>query len=128
MTKHKFKFDKRRALECKMIGESDNIGEYLYELEIGDRDGEITKVLTRGVDMQDAISRHIWTERSIQIVKVFTKLEGWFILAWFISLAIPSFFAVQYDSPSLVFAGLFFSFIVFGFAMFVNRYVNRKND
>lgn len=129
MTKHTFKFDRRRALECKLVRESaSHPGEYRFDLEIGDRDGRITKVPAYGKDMQDAISRHIWTERSIQIVRVFTKLQGWFILAWFISLAVPSYLAVKHNSPSFVFTGLGFSFLIFSIAMIINRYVNRKND
>lgn len=129
MAKHTFKFNQRRALECKLIRRStSHPNEFRYDLEIGDKDGSITKVPAYGKDMQDAISRHIWTERSIQIVRVFSKLENWFALAWFITLAIPAYFATEHNSPGWVFGGMTFSFVIFAIAMVINKNVNRHND
>jgi len=128
MAKHTFKFDRRRALECKLIRPSaSHPGEYRFDLEIGDKDGKITRVPAYGVDMQDAISRHIWTERSIKIVHVFQKMENWFALAWLLTLAIPAYFATTLNSPGWVYGGLTFSFLIFAAVILFNKYIRRRD-
>lgn len=128
MAKHEFKFDRKRALNCTLVRKSaSHPGEFRYDLEIGDKDGKISHVPAYGKDMQDAISRHIWTERSVKIIRIFTKLENWFAAAWFLTLAIPASVAVYYDSPSWVYAGLSFSFLIFAIVIMFNRYTQKRD-
>ncbi|NDC28966.1 MAG: hypothetical protein EBZ94_06490 [Crocinitomicaceae bacterium] len=55
---------RRKAIDCKMVGPSTTSpGYFKYEVTIQEESGEIHKAPAYGVDMQDAISRLVWTER-----------------------------------------------------------------
>ena len=61
----KYKFDRRRALDCKLIKKSDTYkGYYKYEVTIGEKDGTIHKQPAYGRDMQGALSRLLNKERT----------------------------------------------------------------
>ena len=71
--RHKHKFNRRRALDCKLVEKSKNNPGYLkYMVTIGEKDGSIHKQPVYGRDMQDAISRLIKKELTVKIEK---KLE-----------------------------------------------------
>ena len=54
------KYDKRRALFCKLLGESKTYkGYYKYLVTIGEKDGTIHKQPVYGRDMQSALNRLI---------------------------------------------------------------------
>ena len=66
--KIKTKFDRRRALDCKLIEKSKkHNGYFKYEITIGEKDGKKHKEPAYGRDMQDAINRLIWKERTIKV-------------------------------------------------------------
>ena len=83
------KYDKRRALFCKLVGKSDsNEGYYKYLVTIGEKDGSIHNQPVYGRDMQDAISRLIKKELTVKIEK---KLEtGWVFFAWLFAMCWPA--------------------------------------
>jgi hypothetical protein len=83
------KYDKRRALFCKLVGKSDsNEGYYKYLVTIGEKDGSIHNQPVYGRDMQDAISRLIKKELTVKIEK---KLEtGWVFFAWLFAMSWPA--------------------------------------
>ena len=83
------KYDKRRALFCKLVGKSDsNEGYYKYLVTIGEKDGSIHNQPVYGRDMQDAISRLIKKELT---VKIENKLEtGWVFFAWLFAMSWPA--------------------------------------
>ena len=83
------KYDKRRALFCKLTGKSDkHNGYYKYLVTVGEKDGEITRHPVYGKDMQDAISRLIKKELTIKVEK---KLEtGWVFFAWLFAMCWPA--------------------------------------
>ena len=54
--KHKHKFNRRRALECKFVEKSKNNPGYLkYMVTIGEKDGTKHTQPVYGKDMQDAL-------------------------------------------------------------------------
>jgi hypothetical protein len=83
------KYDKRRALFCKLVGKSDsNEGYYKYLVTVGEKDGSIHNQPVYGRDMQDAISRLIKKELTVKIEK---KLEtGWVFFAWLFAMSWPA--------------------------------------
>ena len=55
---------RRKAIDCKLIGPSSSSpGYFKYEVTIEEESGKIHKEPAYGLDMQDAISRLVWTER-----------------------------------------------------------------
>ena len=57
------KYDKRRALDCRLLKKSDSHKGYCkYLITVGERDGTINKRPVYGRDMQDALSRLIKKE------------------------------------------------------------------
>ena len=89
-TQRKPKYDRRRALDCKLIEKSKkNAGYFKYEVTIGEKDGTVHKEPAYGRDMQDAISRLIWKERTIKVEKKMEKNPLMFFLVWMVIMAIP---------------------------------------
>ena len=69
----KQKYERRRAIDCKLLKKSKTHNGYCkYIITIAEKDGSIHKQPAYGVDMQDALSRLINTERTVKIEK---KLE-----------------------------------------------------
>ena len=82
-------YDKRRALFCKLLGESKSYrGYYKYLVTIGEKDGTIHKQPVYGRDMQSALNRLMNKELTEKIEK---KLEtGWVFFAWLIAMSWPA--------------------------------------
>ena len=78
----KIKFDKRRAIDCKLIKRSATHEGYCkYIVTIGEKDGTTHQQPVYGKDMQDALSRLLWHERTEKVVKVAEKGNGTPIIA-----------------------------------------------
>ena len=89
-SKHKHKFSRRRALECKFVSKSKKNPGYLkYEVTIGEKDGTVHTQPVYGKDMQDALSRLINTERTVKIEKKLERNPFLFFLIWMCLMAIP---------------------------------------
>jgi hypothetical protein len=109
MTKQKTKFNRRRALDCKLIRPSKtHKGYYKYDVTIGEKDGTQHKEPAYGKDMQDALSRLINQERTVKVEK---KINiAWVVVVWFAVMGWPAAFATTYNSPI---------FILFSFAVVI---------
>jgi hypothetical protein len=85
----KDKYDKRRALFCKLLGKSKSYeGYYKYLVTIGEKDGTIHKQPVYGRDMQNALNRLMNKELTIKVEK---KLEtGWVFFAWLVAMSWPA--------------------------------------
>jgi|TARA_R110001583_G_scaffold89061_1_gene230262 hypothetical protein len=85
----KDKYDKRRALFCKLLGKSKSYeGYYKYLVTIGEKDGTIHKQPVYGRDMQNALNRLMNKELTIKVEK---KLEtGWVFFAWLFAMSWPA--------------------------------------
>jgi hypothetical protein len=111
MTKQNNKFDRRRALECKLIGPSKtHKGYYKYDITIGERDGSIHKEPAYGKDMQDAISRLINKEITNKVEKTLANTNSIiFILLWVVIMGSTAVITTTHNSPIFIlfsFAGL----------------------
>ena len=75
MKKMKNKYDRRRAIDCKLERKSNsNPGYFKYNVTIREKDGTVHTEPCYGKDMQDALSRLINTERTIKVEKKLLKL------------------------------------------------------
>ena len=88
----KTKFDKRRAIERKLLKRSATHDGYCkYLVTIGEKDGTTHQQPVYGKDMQDALSRLLWHERTEKVVKVAEKGNGTPIMTLVLaSLIIPA--------------------------------------
>ena len=84
------KYDKRRAIDCKLIKKSKSNPGYLkYQVTIAEKDGTIHKQPAYGKDMQDALSRLINTERTLKIEKKLEKSPLLFFIFWMALMVTP---------------------------------------
>ncbi len=97
--RHKYKFNRRRALECKFVEKSKNNPGYLkYMVTIGEKDGTKHTQPVYGKDMQDALSRLINKERTVKVERKLESNTGLIFLAWLIAMGTPAFF-VDHHTP-----------------------------
>ncbi len=100
----------RKALDCKLIGQSDINSKYFkYEVTIQEADGSVYKAPAFGRDMQDALSRLVWNERT-EAVSKFTNKRPWMQVVPILSIfCVLGIFAIQsktHDDPIWILAGL----------------------
>ena len=100
----------RKALDCKLIGQSDINSKYFkYEVTIQEADGSVYKAPAFGRDMQDALSRLVWNERT-EAVSKFTNKRPWMQVVPMLSIfCVLGIFAIQsktHDDPIWILAGL----------------------
>ena len=66
----KYKFKRRRAIDCKFVEKSKTSPGYLkYEVTICEKDGTIHTEPAYGIDMQSAIARLVNQERTVSVEK-----------------------------------------------------------
>tara|TARA_Y100000004_G_scaffold20507_1_gene20929 strand:- start:358 stop:771 length:414 start_codon:yes stop_codon:yes gene_type:complete len=88
--KPKHKYDKRRAIDCKIIKKSATHKGYCkYKITIAELDGTIHSEIAYGTDMQDALSRLMNIERTVKIEKKMEKNPLIFFLVWMLVMAVP---------------------------------------
>ena len=90
MVKDKYKFKRRRAIECKFVEKSKTSPGYLkYEITICEKDGTVHKKPAYGVDMQSAIARLVNQERTAIVEKKVINNSFIFFLIWMSIMALP---------------------------------------
>ena len=90
--KKKSKYQRRRAIECKIVGKSKkNPGYCKYMITIAELDGTIHTQPAYGTDMQDALSRLMNIERTVKIEKKMERNPLLFFLVWMAVMAVPVF-------------------------------------
>jgi hypothetical protein len=94
-------YPRRKAISSKLIRKSKSHPHYFkYEITIQEKDGQIYSQPAYGKDMQDALSRLIWTERTTKVGRTMSKLDiVWVFAAWVISLVIPTILTTQNHNP-----------------------------
>jgi len=86
----KTKYNKRRAIECKMERKSaSNPGYFKYNITIREKNGDVHTEPAYGTDMQDALSRLINTERTVKIEKKLERNPFLFFVVWVSLMALP---------------------------------------
>jgi len=90
MVKKKSKYERRRAIECKIVERSkSNPGYCKYDVTIAELDGTVHTEPAYGKDMQDALSRLMNTERTVKIEKKMERNPLIFFIVWMAVMAIP---------------------------------------
>ena len=93
----KSKYNRRRAIECKIVERSkSNPGYCKYMITIAEMDGTVHKQPAYGKDMQGALSRLMNTERTVKIEKKLETNTGLIFLAWLLLMGAPAFFVEQH--------------------------------
>ena len=94
------KYDRRRALDCKLLKKSDSHKGYCkYIITIGEKDGTIHKQPVYGKDMKDALSRVIKKELTVKIEKKLENNTGFIFLAWLLLMGTPAIFLGAGNTP-----------------------------
>ena len=90
LTMGKQKYDRRRAINCKLLKKSSTHKGYCkYMVTICELDGTCHKEPAYGIDMQDALSRLINKERTVKVEKKLERNPFLFFLVWMSLMAIP---------------------------------------
>ena len=115
---------RRKAIDCKMIGPSSSSpGYFKYEITIEEESGKIHKEQAYGLDMQDAISRLVWTER---VEKVNPKANIVIIIcAWLTSIIVPSIIATKTENPIWILVAFVLASLLTFLTVQVEKYFNR---
>lgn len=125
-TKKTFKFDRRRAIKCKLIGPGKNENEWEYEALVGNKDGSTEKRMAYGVDMTDALNRLLWKER-IQSLENFVSKRSINVLAgfWVLGVIAPAMLSSYTNSPIPIVSVLLFNLICFLGWKFWYNWINK---
>jgi len=115
---------RRKAIDCKMIGPSSSSpGYFKYEVTIEEESGKIHKEPAYGLDMQDAISRLVWTER---VEKVNPKANIILIIcAWSTSIIVPSIIATKTENPIWILVAFVLASLLTFLTVQTEKYFNR---
>lgn len=115
---------RRKAIDCKMIGPSSSSpGYFKYEVTIEEESGKIHKEPAYGLDMQDAISRLVWTER---VEKVNPKANIILVIcAWSTSIIVPSIIATKTENPIWILVAFVLASLLTFLTVQVEKYFNR---
>lgn len=121
---------RRKAINCNMVKASEsNPGYFKYIVTIQEPNGDIVKQPAYGVDMQDAISRLIWNERTEKVAKVTNKpsiLNVGVVLVPLI-LVIPSALSIYYNNPYPILGAIIVILSAFGGAALLRKYLDKGN-
>ena len=98
--KHKHKFNRRRALECKLVEKSESNPGYLkYMVTIGEKDGTINTQPAYGKDMQGALNRLLKKELTVKVEKKLETNVGLIFLSWLVLMGGPAIFFGAQNTP-----------------------------
>lgn len=127
--KHKHKFNRRRALDCRLVEKSKNNPGYLkYMVTIGEKNGETHTQPAYGKDMQDALSRLLQKERLIKVEKKFDKGKGagWVFIIWIVMMGTPMYFMDTSENPFYILYGFLGIGIIIGLVTWYWNYINKE--
>jgi hypothetical protein len=129
LNRHKHKFNRRRALDCKLVEKSKSNPGYLkYMVTIGEKNGDTHTQPAYGKDMQDALSRLIHKERLGRVEKKFDdgKGAGWVFLIWVGMMVTPMYFMEKTGSPFYILYGFLGVGIIIGLTTWYWNYINKQ--
>ena len=87
----KSKYNRRRAIECKLIERSKNNPGYCkYMITIAEMDGTVHKQPAYGKDMQGALSRLLNKERTVKAERRLMDNPFVFFLGWLLIMGWPA--------------------------------------
>tara|TARA_R110000765_G_scaffold116396_1_gene209531 strand:- start:47 stop:448 length:402 start_codon:yes stop_codon:yes gene_type:complete len=128
LNRHQHKFNRRRALDCKLVEKSKNNPGYLkYMVTIGEKDGSKNTQPAYGKDMQDALSRLLNKERTIKAEKKVMDNPFIFFLGWLLMMGWPILLGMDISSSPWFIAYGFLG--ILGLIVIVtwwNNYINKQ--
>ena len=112
----KHKYDRRRAIDCKILKKSDTHKGYCkYMITICEKDGTIHKQPAYGKDMQDALSRLMNQEKTVYVERKIEKNVFWIFVIWVIAMGWPA-LVTEGDTPMYILYMFLSVFTMFGLA------------
>jgi hypothetical protein len=100
LNKHKYKFNRRRALECKLVEKiKSNPGYLKYMVTIGEKDGTVHTQPAYGKDMQGALNRLINKELTVKVERKLETNTGLIFLSWLVLMGTPAIFFGTQGTP-----------------------------
>ena len=106
----KSKYNRRRAIDCKLIEKSkSNPGYCKYNITIAELDGTVHTQPAYGKDMQDALSRLMKKEMTVKVEKKLENNTGWIFLIWLVLMGTP---AILLDTHTPWFLVYIFSAVI----------------
>ena len=125
MEKLKTKYNRRRALNCTLIEKSKSHPKYFkYDVTIGEKDGTVYTQPAYGKDMQDAISRLIWKERTVKVER--KAGAGTMFITWMVLMGVPAHFMEKTGSPIYLLYGFLGIGVIIGLIAWWNHYINKS--
>ena len=120
----------RKALDCKLIGQSEIDPNYFkYEVTIQEPNGDVHKAPAFGRDMQDALSRLVWTERT-EAVSKFADKKPWLqmipILSLFCVLGIFAIQSTSHNDPIWFLVGLASLGAIIGVSILWSKHLDKR--
>ena len=114
--------NRRKAIESKLIGESKtSLGYFKYLFTIQELDGTTNEIPAYGKDMEDALERLVWVERSNK--KPFSVVVISILLTM---IVIPAIISALTNEPLWIIGSLALA-TLFGIVMVrVDKYFNKK--
>ena len=95
------KITKRKAIDCKLIKESNCYpGYFIYMVTIQEEDGTTADHPTYGKDMQDAMRRLVRSEHANKVVSVVEKKQHLFVIGLFALCVILPLFGSIYNTEN----------------------------
>ena len=130
MIKRKHKYDRRRAIDCKLERRSGSNPEYCkYIITIAEKDGTVHKEPAYGKDMQDALSRLMNIERTVRIERKMEKNPLIFFLVWMGVMLIPTIWHKDITYSPWFIVYMFVSFILlFGGLGVWQNYIDKGKE
>ena len=108
MVKNKSKYNRRRAIDCKIVERSKNNPGYCkYMVTVAELDGTITQHPVYGKDMQNALKRLMNQERTVKVEKKVMNNPFLFFLGWLLMMGWPAIIGMDISSSPW--------FVVYGF-------------
>ena len=119
----------RKALDCKLVGQSDIDSKYFkYEVTIQEADGSVYKAPAFGRDMQDALSRLVWNERTDAVTK-YADNRPWMqtvpILSLFCVLGVFAIQSKTHNNPIWILIGLATIGVIVGMSVLWSKHLEK---
>ena len=100
MLKKKSKYDRRRAIDCKILKKSTtHTNYYKYEITVAETDGTKTTHPVYGKDMQNALKRLMNQEKTSKVERKLETNTGLVFLSWLVLMGAPAIFFGAQNTP-----------------------------
>ena len=125
--KKKSKYNRRRAVRCRIIEQSKTHKGYCkYLVTIAEKDGTYHKEPAYGRDMQDAISRLMWAERTHKVEK---KLNSTVLALLIVTvLGFTSFLTSKTDQPLYLLVPFASIVLLYGGSFVWYKYIEKYTE